>query len=276
MSRLAWTPILERAAEIVRSYDTSVTLRQLFYRLVSELLLPNADASYKGLSARTAELRRAGEFPDLIDRGRSIHRYQHFASALNAVQMVTAGYRLDRTAGQDVSLYLGVEKAGMVVQLQSWFADLGAPILALGGYSSATYDKDVARDVRRQRRPAVLLYAGDFDPSGEDIDRNFVEQTDCWHKVIRVALTAEQVTGYRLPPNPGKATDSRAAGFVARHGELVQVELDALRPETLRELFSAALDEFWDVSAYARVLARERSDREQLRYAAARLGGWSE
>jgi hypothetical protein len=29
-------PIIEQAAEIVRSYNTGVTLRQLFYRLVSE------------------------------------------------------------------------------------------------------------------------------------------------------------------------------------------------------------------------------------------------
>ena len=45
MNRLDWRPIIERAGEIVRSYDTSVTLRQLFYRLVSEQLLPNTDES---------------------------------------------------------------------------------------------------------------------------------------------------------------------------------------------------------------------------------------
>jgi hypothetical protein len=30
-----WPAILRQAAEIVESYDTSVTLRQLFYRLVA-------------------------------------------------------------------------------------------------------------------------------------------------------------------------------------------------------------------------------------------------
>jgi hypothetical protein len=34
--RLDWQPILERAAEIVDSYETPVTLRQLFYRLVGD------------------------------------------------------------------------------------------------------------------------------------------------------------------------------------------------------------------------------------------------
>jgi hypothetical protein len=267
-ARIEWPAIIERAAAIVRSYDTSVTLRQLFYRLVSEQLLPNSQTAYKGLSARTAEARRQGDFPALIDRGRSIHRYQSFRSAGHALNWLGRIYRLDRTKGQDVSLYVGVEKAGMVIQLQSWFGDLGIPILALGGYSSQTYVDDVAEDAYDQDRPAILLYAGDFDPSGEDIDRDFAERTDCWDKVVRVALTAAQVAEYRLPPNPGKATDSRAGSFIARHGELVQVELDALDPNNLRGLYQAAIDRYWDVSAYAEVLDQEQDDLQRLRAAA--------
>lgn len=287
MSRIDWPAIVDRAAVIVRTYDTSVTLRQLFYRLVSLQLLPNTQGAYKRLSSVTAERRREGTFPDLIDRGRSIHRYEHFDGPLDALQQLQAWYRRDRTAGQDVSLYLGVEKAGMVVQLQSWFGDLGIPILALGGYSSQTYVQDVAADVKRQTlgdrfgfdtdprkywRPAVLLYAGDFDPSGEDIDRDFIERTGCFDKVIRVALSAEQVVSYRLPVNPGKTTDARSAGFIERHGRLMQVELDALDPATLRGLYQAAVDQHWDTSAYDAVLEQEREDLARLSRAAG--GAW--
>ena len=73
---------------------------------------------------------------------------------------------------------------------------------------------------------------------------------------------------YGLPPNPGKATDSRAGAFVARHGELVQVELDALDPDDLRALFTEAVGRFWDTSAYESVLAQERADIGRLRQAA--------
>ncbi len=45
-ARLCWVTILVRAAEIVRSYSVGVTLRQLFYRLVSELLIPNTRSAY--------------------------------------------------------------------------------------------------------------------------------------------------------------------------------------------------------------------------------------
>lgn len=263
-TRIAWDSVLETAADIVYGYDTGVTLRQLFYRLVATQVLPNTSSAYKGLSSKTAEARRAGTFPDLIDRGREIHRAGYFTSPESALSWLTSRYRRDRTEGQDVSVYIGVEKAGLVMQLNAWFGDLGIPILALGGYSSQTYVDEVVEDVDAQDRPAVLLYAGDFDPSGEDIDRDFEARTGCFDKVVRVALDAAQVTAYDLPPAMGKSTDSRAGRFIERHGTLVQVELDALPPDVLEQLYRDALEPFWDVSAYEAVVAREEDERRAL------------
>ena len=265
MSSLKWPPIVAEAAEVVDSYaGTGVTLRQLFYRLVAAEILPNTTNAYKHLSKCTAEARRAGTFPALIDRGRDIHRHAHWDSPEDARESLRRQYRRDRTEGQEYSVYVGVEKSGMIVQLRSWFGDLGVPILALGGYSSQTYADDVREDADDQERPAVLLYAGDFDPSGEDIPRDFCERADCFDEVRRVALSAAQVQHYGLPPLPGKSTDSRAAGFVAKHGSLMQVELDALPPDTLHGLYQDALDEFWDVSAYVASMDREAAERAEL------------
>ncbi len=127
-----WPALLTHAAGIVASYDTLVTLRQLFYRLVAAQLLPNTTNAYKSLSKYTAEARRAGAFPTLMDRGRTIHRYQTFVDVTDARAWLTRIYRRDRTAGQRHTVYLGVEKAGIVAQLQEWFGDLGVPVLALG------------------------------------------------------------------------------------------------------------------------------------------------
>lgn len=262
-----WSTILATAATIVETYDTLVTLRQLFYRLVAAGRLPNTQTAYKQLSARTAEARRAGTFPNLIDRTRQIHRARTFPDPSQARRWLHAIYRRDRTEGQPVSLYLGVEKAGIIEQLGAWFGDLGLPILALGGYSSQSYIRETRADVRRQDRPAVLLYAGDFDPSGVDIDRDFLERTDCFDQFVRVALDADQVDRHGLPPQMGKATDSRAAKFVAKHGRLVQVELDALPPDTLRSLYAEAIANFWDMSAYQRTVGQETADRRELEQA---------
>lgn len=264
--RLDWSEIVDQAAAIVSSYATGVTLRQLFYRLVAAEVLPNTTSAYKTLSARTAEARREDGFPALIDKTRSIQQLACSDDPLTALQTLAGRYRLDRTEGQDHAVYLGVEKKGLVEQLWSWFGDLGIPILALGGYSSQTFCDEVAADVGREDRPAVLIYAGDFDPSGEDIDRDFEERTEfAFAEVVRVALSAQQVEEYGLPPQPGKATDCRAGGFVARHGRLVQVELDALPPDVLQGLYADAIARLWDESEYEEVLAQESREREQLR-----------
>lgn len=263
-SRLNWQRVLAQAAEIVAGYDTRVTLRQLFYRLVAALILPNTTAAYSTLSSRTAQARRDGSFPSLIDRTRSIHRFHSFEGPGEARAWLERIYRRNRTEGQEVSLYLGVEKAGIVEQLQDWFGDLGIPILALGGYSSQSYVDEIIADVESQARPAVLIYAGDFDPSGEDIQRDFVERCACFAAVHRIALNADQIEEHDLPEQMGKATDSRAGRFVAQHGRLVQVELDALPPDLLHQLYRDAIDRYWDVGAFEAAIARERAEASQL------------
>lgn len=263
-SRLAWPPIIARAREIVAEFETALTLRGLFYRLVAEALLPNTSAAYKRLSHLTAAARREGTFPDLIDLTRRIHRPLTFESPAEAREWLRRTYRRDRTQGQDVSLYLGVEKDALLGLLDGWFDDLGLPILPLRGYASQSFVQEVKRDVSRSGRSAVLIYAGDFDPSGEDIDRDFIVRAGCFAEVVRVALDHEQVRDYDLPPMLGKTSDARAADFERRHGRLVQVELDALPPDVLRDLYQEAIDRFWDVHVYEAVLVEEEAGRAAL------------
>lgn len=196
VARVDWSAVVSHAASIVTSYDTGVTLRQLFYRLVSDGTLPNTNGAYKGLSRTTAQARREDAFPDLIDLTRTIQRPLAFEDAGEARDWLLDRFRLDRTLGQPVSLYLGIEKRGIVEQLKSWFWEFGLPVLPLGGYSSQTFTDDVHADAVHGDRPAVLVYAGDFDPSGEDIDRDFIARTRCFSEVVRVALTPEQVVEY--------------------------------------------------------------------------------
>jgi hypothetical protein len=274
-----WNDILDHAAQIVRSYDTRVTLRQLFYRLVADQTLRNTRSEYNQLSSQTAKARRDSDFPELMDRTRAIQRmYPLFQSTAEATTWLKGRYRRDRTEGQEYSIYLAVEKAGIVNQLNEWFGfPLGIPILPLQGYSSQTFVDDVVYDSGAHYanlvngkeagvdfRPTVLIYAGDFDPSGEDIDRDFMERTGCWDHYHRIALNPEQIDEYDLPPAMGKASDTRAAEFVARHGELIQVELDALPPNDLQRLYSEAIMEYWDDKAHKSVMAKEKKERDSL------------
>ena len=262
--RVKWDPVLYQAAAIVDSYDTGVTLRQLFYRLVSLEILPNTHSYYTTLSSKTAEARREGWFPSLVDRTRSIHQYRTFTSAAQAKAYIQRTYRRDRTEGQPYTLYLGVEKHGIVNQLQAWFGDLGIPIVSLGGYSSQTYLDEIADHAESQNRPVILIYAGDFDASGHDIERDFRNRVRNLSHTVRIALTEAQILEYELPRLPGKESDTRALGFIEKFGSLFQVELDALPPEVLRDLYRAAIHEFFDKSIYDQVLAVEKRERDSL------------
>jgi hypothetical protein len=275
---LSWPAIIAEAKTIVESYDTKVTLRQLFYRLVAKMLIPNVLTKYKYLSAVTAAGRRDGSFPDLTDRGREIHGGGGWDnSPAEALRDAAEYYSRDHSEGQPWSIYVCVEKAGMIEQLTSWFGKYNIAVLALGGYASQSYVDEVRRNVERQGRPAVLLGATDHDPTGWDIWRDFLARTDCWEVAVRLALTPQQVQQYQLPesvePEVVKKleNDSRAKAFVAPFGSLTQVELDALPPDVLRSLFEYAIfgdsvqpGGFWDTSRYEEVLAREAAERAEL------------
>ena len=49
MSNVRWPDVLDHGAEVIAGYDTGVTLRQLFYRLVAEQWLPNVQPYYRRL-----------------------------------------------------------------------------------------------------------------------------------------------------------------------------------------------------------------------------------
>ena len=104
----------------------------------------------------------------------------------------------------------------MVARLRQRFGTHGLPVMALGGYASQSYVDSVAADVERCGRPALLLYAGDFDPSGEDIDRDFLERSGRFSNVVRVALTPEQVTA--STSRPPQASRLPAAPPPSSHG----------------------------------------------------------
>lgn len=286
-SRIDWGFVIPRAADIVRSYDIPITLRQLFYRCVSEQLIPNADGPYKKLSERTAKLRRTGDFPTLFDRGRKVLRPGSYDSPEDAIARVAHWYRRDRTEGQECQVWLGVEKNALAGLMEQWFTEFGVPVLPLGGYSSESIDRVVRRDVEADGRPAILIYGGDFDPSGMDIGRNFIAQTDCWKHTIRVGLSEQQIEDLSLPVLEGKATDSRAPKFIEAHPGIharhnfgfdkgrripVQVELDAVDPTMLRDWYLDALGGYWDDDAYQEVLEVEQEERDLLRQIADGMG----
>ena len=156
-----------------------------------------------------------------------------------------------------------VEKATLVAQVRDWVDDKTIPVAALRGYSSETLDSAIERFVDGQDRDVRVLYVGDLDGEGEDIERNLSEQTGL--RTVRLAITPEQVAEFELPEEPGKSASVRAPRFVAKYGRLFQVEVEALDPDELRRLVEDALAETWDDALERDVLAEESEQRARFR-----------
>jgi len=261
---IAWPAILERGAEIVDSYSSGVTLRQLFYRLVAEGLIPNNLTAYKTLSSRTAAARREADFPDLVDNTRQIHRPLFFDDADDARKTMRSWFRLDRQKTQEKQVWVAVEKDTLAGLVSGWLEEWGVPVIVARGYPSQTYVDTIREEVDADGRPTVLIYVGDLDPSGEDIDRDLVERCACFEGVTRVAVLPEHVKRFKLSPAPGKPKDARAAGFIERHGKLFQVEVEALDPDDLERIIMQAVGEEVDKSAVDEVRELEGEEKAKL------------
>lgn len=115
----------------------------------------------------------------------------------------------------------------------------------------------------RNQSPTIV-YFGDHDPTGEDIPRslgdNLASDFGAPVDVQVVALTEEQCVDLELPAAPIKPGDSRSQNFEG----LGQIELDAVRPETLQDWARSAIERNFDEDAFE-LKAEEREEGEQYR-----------
>ncbi|MFD5099826.1 hypothetical protein [Streptomyces albidochromogenes] len=82
-------------------------------------------------------------------------------------------------------------------------------MLVIRGFGWQPYADGVHDRVSADLRDRVLVVVGDFDCSGEDIERDWVARTGRWSRAERVLLTYDQGRAYELPATEGKQGDPR-------------------------------------------------------------------
>lgn len=267
-----WKPIFAKAKAFVLAHPEGVTLRQCFYHLVASGDLRNTPKDYDYLGERTIPGRMDGSFPEFIEHGRQVIENEVWASPHDALADLAGFYRRDRTEGQPYNLILGVEKLGITQQLSVWFGDLGIPIVPMSGSASYTLMSKLEQRAQADPRETILIYMGDLDATGWNIGLNDLPKRLPSITVERIGLTETQVAQYGLTVYDGKPKDPNAARFMAAHPGMAlvggipgQVELDALDPNDLRDLYQKAIDQYWDASAGKHALAQEALDIAALR-----------
>lgn len=268
--------LIAKCNEIIEGYQEQgyrLTLRQLYYQLVSRNIVPNTEKSYKNVGSVLSDARLAGlvDWSAIEDRVRVPKTPTEFDDLDDLVDAALASYRLPRLDPQETYVELWVEKDALAGVLSPIGSQYHVVLMVNRGYSSqsAMYEA-AARFARRGKgKKKVLLYLGDHDPSGEDMVRDIGDRLTMFGvrvSVRKLALTMAQVEEYDPPPNPAKMSDSRAEKYVAEYGDS-SWEVDALPPEVLTKIITDALDEILDPDVTAEVLKREESDKARLREA---------
>src|SRR3712207_80521 len=125
--------------------------------------------------------------------------------------------------------------------------EFGLELHVSKGQSSASYLYEAAEAIREDGRPTVVYILSDFDPAGfriaEKIETGLREHLPESQELTarRVAVSFEQVMEYGLVTREVKRTDTGAAEFIARYGD-VSCELEAMPANTLRRLLTEELE----------------------------------
>ena len=259
---------LEKVLDVLAQYagmDLRITLRQLFYQLVSKNFIANKQREYKNLGELLSRARLAGlvDWGAIEDRIRQPDKHAEWADIPDLVESAVSSFRLPRWSDQECCVELWCEKDALTSVLEPITNALHVTLMVNRGYSSQSAMYEAAQRWARSAddgKKNILLYLGDFDPSGQDMVRDVRDRLAMFGQEVdvrKLALNPDQVARYGLPPNPAKLTDSRAAGFVAKHGGS-SYEVDALPPDVLAQLVRGAIEDTMDMKLYAAWRAQEK------------------
>jgi len=238
--------IIENGIPIVESYAGNITLRALHYRLVASGMT-NSTNHYKRVIAAMSKARWDGllTFDSFVDHERSVEGNtdadetileDEISYGKNQINAWMNSYSKNRWENQKYYPEVFIEKKALQGVFGKPCSALDVALCPCKGYPSLTYVNQAAERfdeaISRGQEP-IILYFGDYDPSGEDIPRSIGDtlyRIGTEVEIKRIALMENQVIKWKLPPAPKKAADSRSANWDG----LGQVELDAVEPKKLQ------------------------------------------
>ena len=267
--------LLSTIQEILDRYQKLgyvLTIRQLYYQLVSRNAIPNTIRQYKALVNVVSQGRLAGmiDWERIEDRVRNPSSNTHWNTGQGILRAAARSFYIDRWMNIPYHIEVWCEKDAVSNILQPVCSRWDVTFMANRGYSSqsAMYDASKRFIYSEQGgHRGVILYFGDHDPSGMDMTRDIKDRMDVFGSVVevkRIALNMDQIEDYNPPENPAKKTDTRYKHYVSRHGES-SWELDALEPTLLDKLAESSILVYVNKAEFKRVAERQEAIADKIR-----------
>ena len=252
--------------------ENPATVRGIYYRAVSEGWIPKTDKAYRLVQGQLLAMRRAGLLPWhwITDSSRIVRRRNRFKNLEEYAKWVQGNYRADYWANSDVNVELWCEKDALAGVLIPVVVDeFGLELHISKGQSSASYVYEAARAIADDGRPTIIYILSDFDPGGfriaGKVDSEMREHLGSGFDltVRRIAVTPKQIRDWGLPTREVKKSDKQAPAFIKRYGN-ISCELDAIAPNTLRQLVRDHLEEHMDQGRLRTLKLAEEEERKGL------------
>lgn len=265
MTQGTYDEIISQTNQIFTEYDTRLTVRQIYYRLVSTQTISNDVKSYKRLVKILTKARedRDIDWRKIEDRRRSTigndigyDDPEHWKQ--NTINRIGKNYIESMWTTQNERIEVWVEKEALASLISNVAEEYNVITFPTVGYGSfTTYMEAVQRFERDYGgySHVTILDFRDHDPSGMDMSRDTEERLIQYGMepdkltVQRIALTIDQVRTFELSPNPTKTLDPRASDYIAEFGNECW-ELDAIPPNELQGLVRSSILQHLDSEAW--------------------------
>jgi len=267
--------LIGKCNEILEDYAAQgfdMTLRQLYYQLVAQDIIPNNFKTYKSLGGIITKARLGGlvDWDHIVDRTRNVRSLIHWEDPAEIIASTADRFQINRWANQDYQPEVWIEKDALAGVFQDVCDEYDVPLFSCRGYASisemheaATYR--LARYWNNGQHP-LILHFGDHDPSGLDMTRDIIDRLYLFAgdiPVTRVALNIGQINEHNPPPNFAKESDTRWRDYADQFGN-DSWELDALNPQILSNLVRDEIENLKDPEKWEEIEEIEKSGQDQL------------
>jgi hypothetical protein len=254
-----------------------ITGRGVGYKLFTARLIPSMGTGDMQRVYRLLRIaREQGDIPWhwIVDETRGIERVATWDNPEDYARCVARSYRRDFWNQQPHRVQVWSEKGTVRGVLDPVLEDYAVGFNPVHGFTSATDAHNTAED--DDGRPLIILYVGDYDPSGlymseVDLPKRFDKYKGDHIKLKRIALTSKQLT--RLPSFPAadKRKDPRYPWFVKNFGKHCW-ELDAMDPRDLRACVKKEIKKLIEPVAWRRCEIINKAEQESLKTVIAKWG----
>jgi len=277
----------------------SLSLRRVFYELLSRNLIKNYLEPYNKLSKIVGDMKYTGVLDwnfIKVDEARGLKIDYSVDNITDALEDTVDQYKLDRQEGQTTYIEVWSEKDTLVDVLKRITSKYHIPLCIVKGRNSSSAMYKAYQRFRERISQGDLvniIYVGDHDPCGLDMIRDVRERisfmldnstldysTINWNmistldykyalpeafEVLPVALTKYQIDKYNLPANYAKETDNLYKWYVKETGSTECWEIDALDYSTLTGIVEGTICNLIDMDIYKEIIAKELKDKQALK-----------